>query len=112
LADVNLEMEHAVEQSGEAPYTDSGAQAVRYDVHSVNRRPAHAWLTTIGSYPLMNADHSSPQPSLGIAGIGGIRGIAGMGGIDGIGGIGGIEGIGKIGLPPVAPDLNATTPPE
>jgi hypothetical protein len=59
----------------------------------------------------MNAGQFSPHPSRGIAGIGGIAGIAGIGGIDGIGGIGGMDGIGRIG-PPVAPDLNATTPPE
>ena len=50
------------------------------------------------------------QPSEGIAGIGAMEGMAGIGGIDGMGGIGGIEGMGRIG-PPVAPDLNPTTPP-
>lgn len=58
----------------------------------------------------MNSCHDLPQPSDGIAAIGGMDGIAGIGGIDGIGGIGGMEGIGLIG-PPWAPLMKATAPP-
>lgn len=59
----------------------------------------------------MNCSQSvEPQPSDGMAGMGGTAGIAGMGGIAGIGGMGGIDGIGRIG-PPFAPFMNAIMPP-
>ena len=58
---------------------------------------------------MMNSCHDLPQPSEGIAAMGGMDGMAGIGGIDGMGGIGGLEGIGLTGQR-CAPLIKGTAP--